>query len=151
MNMKRFWILIGTIIAVITLLIGIIALNNHNKDKAVSENKRTVVKMASDFSLAWFNYTKQTDTKYMDKLKPLMTSGFYEATQYLNTQRPQDYTDQLPMTAKVLSAELKDYTSTNATVNVILETKESGSAKTTTSILINLVKDREDWLVSSFE
>lgn len=149
--MKRFWILTSIAVTSIILLVGVVLFNNYNKNKAVTKDKTTVTQMASNFSLAWFNYTKQTDSGYMNKIRPFMTTEFYDATLYLNTNRPQDFADQVPMTAKLLSVEIKDYSANNSTVTVSLETKESGSSKITTTILVNLVKSNGGWLVSSFE
>jgi len=151
MNIKRFWLLIGVITTISVLFIGITWFNNYQKELTIKKDRAAALEVANNFSMAWFNYTTQTSPSYLDKIKPFMTNNFYVATKYINTERPQDFEDQLPMASRVISSELNDYNNENAVIRVTLETKERGKTKNNLEITVNLIKAGGSWLVSSFK
>lgn len=151
MNKKRLFIIIGIIGAILALVIGFALFNNYQAQRSQTKDKAAAIKVAEDLSTAWFNYTKQTDPNYLAKIKPYMTSGFYDATKYVNTERPQDFEGQVAMSASVVSSSIQSYSTNTAVINVKLETKELGAAKTNTDVVITLDKIGNSWQVSSLE
>jgi len=151
MNIRRLWILVGIIATILILAIGGILIGNYQKGLIEKRDQTAALEVSRNFSQAWFNYTTQTDPAYLNKLKPLMTPNFYDATKYINTERPQDFEGQLPMTSKVLSAEIQGYSNSKTSVKVQLETKERGKPKDNLDILVVLTKVNNNWIVNSFE
>ncbi len=151
MDKKKLWLIIGSALTLVILVFGVLIYNNYFQSRRIAKDKENISAVTNDFTLAWHNYTDQTSSSYLAQIKPFMTYEFYSATEYINTQRPQDFENQLPMTAKILSTTIQKYETDVSTVNVTLETTEVGSPKKDTNITVTLGKHNGSWLVSSFE
>jgi len=150
MNIKRFWIIISIIIGAILLLGGFLWFKNYQKNQTEIRNRLAITETAESFSLAWYNYNKQTDKTYLAKIKPYMTGDFFAATKYINTERPQDFQGQLPMSATVSGVEILEITDYEASSRVIILTKENSVENQITNTL-TLIKTNGTWQVSSLK
>jgi hypothetical protein len=153
MNWKRV-----SVIATVTLFIIILSfviygfLSNKTKLNQEKQNNEAAIQVSRDFSLAWYNYNRQSDSSYMAKLKPFMTNGFYDATNYINTSRPQDFVDQPKLTSTIKDIQINSISQTDAQTTVGLESTEGSSKiKQVNESVLTLTKVGNVWLVQDLE
>ena len=149
------WKKISIILAItaIVLITGVIVVNYINSQNELAKdrkNKEQVVNISRDFSQAWYNYSKQTDPSYLNKIKPYMTADFYDDTSYINLNRPQDFVDQPSLKSTVEEITIDNYTLAKAQVGATVSSTEGKTTKQKTDkVNLTLENNNGKWLVSN--
>lgn len=151
MNKKRLIILISMITIFLVGLSLYFGISKYYENKKIQADKESVISVSKEFTNAWYNYTKQTDLKYLNSIKPYMAEPFFEATKYVNTSRLQDFAGQEPMSTSVLSAELVNYGADAAETKVFLNSKEGNNRPSEYYVFLELEKVNTGWLVSEIK
>jgi hypothetical protein len=148
MNKKKIIIITAIVLGLLLIVATALGLSKYMENKKIEAEKQKIITIASDFTGAWYNYTKQTSPIYLTSIKPYMTNSFYEATAYINTARPQDFEGQLPMVSSILRTEIVTYNAENAEATVRLSSKEGSLKAKEYSVNILLEKTGKSWFVS---
>lgn len=151
MNKKKLIIIISIAVVMVIGVIVYSGINKYLEEQRVKAEKATIVTTSKDFVNAWYNYTNQTNTKYLATIQPYMTPPFYSATHYLNTERPQDFAGQESMKSTVLGMEVISLDDTTSNVSVEVSSREGGRSAREYSVSLTLEKNDGTWLVSQLE
>lgn len=117
-----------------------------------AKNKDEIEKISKEFIQNWYTYDTQTNINYLEKIKPYMTQEFYETIYYVNTNRPQDFENEVPLKSTVFSLNIFNYAENETRVKVGVQSTESTTGKTYRhQTILELVKENNKWLVNYLE
>ena len=147
MSKKKIIILIISLISFLSLLfIGYFGYKNY----IILKTKNEIITTSNNFVRAWYTYSRQSDSNYLENIKPYMTSSYYEATSYISLNRPQDFIDQ-PASKIIINKIYNPIINGNeAKIKANVTQIESVSNKKTFDMDILLIKENNFWLVSNF-
>lgn len=110
-------------------------------------DRKKIIEVANNFAQSWYNYEKQTNREYLEKLKPYLTEEYYQDNLYLFTQRQRDFIGQSPLSSEIEKTTITYYNPTEASVDVALRGTERNKKFDQVS-KIELVKINNNWLIN---